>query len=123
LGLYRVRLYCDLEAHLDAKKPVLRILPLNISPCVKERVTLYSLTAHGCYTSQSIFHQEGRDTRVDYYLQLRALLPKPFGLNLIPDGVLNRIAQNITQRRIHEIADSFVKRVIQDFERQPKRQI
>ncbi len=80
LGVYRVRIYCDLEARFDEKKHVLRVAPLDGHPPVKSRVTINSLTSQGTYTSESVFRAGGGRTRVDYHLVLKARLPKPLGL-------------------------------------------
>jgi hypothetical protein len=121
LGLYRVRIYCDLEARFDEKKHILHVAPLTGHPPVKSRVTINSLTAQGMYTSESAFRAAGDHTRVDYHLVLKARLPRPLGLKLIPDGILERIAHNITMWRIHEIADGFIERSIREFERGKRR--
>lgn len=121
LGLYRVRIYCDLEAHLDPHQALLRVQPLSTHAPVKARATLNSLTAQGAYTSTSHFLAEGTHTRVDYRLRLRATLPTPLGLSLVPEGVLEQIARNITQWRIREIADGLVERSIKDFARRSKK--
>lgn len=115
LGLYRVRIYCDLEAQLDPLHRLLRVLPIAARPAVKARATLNSLTAQGRYTSTTQFLAEGTHTRVEYRLRLRASLPTPLGLTLVPDSVLNQIARNITQWRIREIADGLVEGSIKDF--------
>ena len=121
LGLYRVRIYCDLEAHLDSDQALLHVLPLTAHPAVKARATLNSLTAPGVYTSTSHFLAEGTHTRVEYRLRLRATLPTPLGLNLVPQSVLEQITRNITQWRIREIADGLVERSIKDFARRSKK--
>lgn len=117
LGLYRVRIYCDFEAALDARRSLLRVRPSAARAPIKARATLNSLTAPGVYASTSHFLADGAQTRVDYRLRLRATLPTPLGLSLIPAQVLEQIAHNITQWRIREIADGFVERSLHDFER------
>jgi len=118
MGLYRVRLYCDLGAGFDERDLVLHMAPLTgISP-VKPKATLNSFTAQGYYASRSIFHAEGEHTRIEYRLALKAKLAKPLGLNFVPDAILERVAFNITQRRIHEIAEGFIDRAIGEFHRE-----
>ena len=112
LGVYRVKIYCDIAVRLESKTHTLRVVPLDEHPPVKAAMTVNALTAQGAYSSCSVFREEGRHTRVDYSLELKATLPKPLGLNFMPDGVLDRIARNITRWRIQEIADGFVKRSI-----------
>jgi hypothetical protein len=117
LGLYRVRIYCDLQVHFDAATQTLHVMPLPGLKPVKPVVTVSSLTAQGYFTSQSIFRAYGRSTHIDYQLQLYASLPKPFGLKLIPDGVMNQIAASITDWRIREIAEGFIEQSIRAYQR------
>lgn len=116
LGIYRVRIYCDLEARFEPKTHTLRVVPLNTHAPAESGVTANSLTAQGHYTSRSAFRAVGKHTRVEYALELKAILPTPLGLNFMPPTVLQRIARNITRWRIHEIADGFIKRSIEAFE-------
>jgi hypothetical protein len=116
LGIYRVQIYCDLRAKFDEKAHILTVAPLAGMPPVKEKVSVTSLIAQGYYNSASAFQAEGRQaTRVDYRIELRAELPKPFGLGLVPDAVIERIAREITYWRIDEIADGFIQRSLADF--------
>lgn len=117
LGIYRIRLYCDVQAQFDAKRRILRVTPLNGHLPVKARVTLNSLTAQGTYASETVFQAAGDHTRVDYHLSLRATVPKMLGLKLVPDSVLERIAHTTAMWRIHEIADGLIERSIREFER------
>ncbi len=115
LGLYSVRLYCDLQAQIDRKRHVLHMIPLPGIPPAKLWAAMNTLVAQGYYASESVFCDEGDHTRIDYTLKLGATLPKPFGLNLVPDAILDHIATNITDWRIHEIAEGFIARTIDDF--------
>ncbi len=115
LGVYSVRMYCDLQAKFDKKKHTLHMIPLPGIPPVKPWTSVNALTAQGYYASESAFHAEGDHTRIEYALKLGATLPKPFGLNLIPDSILDRIASNITEGRIYEIAEGFIERTIHEF--------
>ncbi len=117
LGAYRVRIYCDLQVHFDDAAQTLHVTPLPGMNPVRQAVTVSSLTAQGYFTSQSIFHAHDHGTYIDYQLQLHASLPKPFGLKLIPDAVMNQIAASITNWRIHEIAEGFIERSIQAYQR------
>lgn len=118
LNVYRVRIFCDLQVHYDLATQTLNVTSLLDKPPVKGEATVQSLMAQGYFTSQSVFHADGDRTLVDYRLSLDARLPKPFGLMLMPDKVMQQIAQNITEWRIHEIANGFVKRSIKEFREQ-----
>jgi hypothetical protein len=93
----------------------LHVTPLPDRAPIKQVVTVQSLTAQGVFTSRSVFRADGQRTHIDYTLQLNARLPKPFGLSLIPDGVMNQVANSIADWRIHEIAEGFIARSIGEY--------
>lgn len=122
LNIYDVKIYCDLQARYDEARQALIVQPLSRAAPVKARVTLKSLAGQGWYSSESSLTETGGQTQVHYRLRLEAALPKPFGLSMVPDSVLNRIAHSITLYRIHEIADGFVERSLADYQRyRPRR--
>jgi hypothetical protein len=109
---------CDIQVSLDRKACILRISPLeNILPITLE-AGIYSLTGYGYFNSESIFTDLGNQTEIDYHLSLRARLPIPFGIRLMPTSLLNSIAHSITQWRIDEIAEGFIKRSLQAYQPQ-----
>ena len=121
LGVYDVRLYCDLQARFDAPKATLRVWPCTAAAPVKPRATLTSLTAQGEYRSTSTVRSAGAVTQVDYRLQLRAVLPKPVGLHLLSDRAVERAAHSIVMWRIREIADGFIARTLADYKTKHRR--
>jgi hypothetical protein len=121
LNVYRVRIYCDLQVHYNETTQTLHVTPIFDKPPIRSEATVNSLTAPGYFTSQSVFHAQGDQTSVDYGLNLEARLPKPFGLMLMPDRVTQQIAQNITEWRVHEISNGFIKRSIQEYREQARR--
>ena len=119
LSLYHVRIYADLQVSYDAAAHILRVSPLLNCPPVRSIATVHSLSAYGYFTSRSIFHpRSSGHTSVDYQLSLDACLPKPFGLSLIPDRVMEQIAANIADWRIEEIASGFIRRSIHEYRQQ-----
>jgi hypothetical protein len=118
LGAYRVRIFCDLHVRYDEATQTLHTAPLLNKPPIRSEATVQSLTAQGYFTSRSVFKAHGDHTVVDYQLSLEARLPKPFGLMLMPDKVIQQIANNITAWRIHEIAGGFIKRSVQAYREQ-----
>ena len=112
LGAYRIRIFCDLQARLDEKERALNVTSLEIEPPVKSAAGIRDTTAQGAFSSKSLFFAEGDATRIEYSLDLRANLPTPLGLRLMPSYFVNRIADNITRWRIREIADGFIDRSI-----------
>lgn len=110
LGIYRVRIYCDLQAEINQAGGVLRMKPLETVKAAKREAGLNSLSAPGNFASQSIFHPQGEQTRIDYTLDLNARLPVPLGLRFMPEKVVEAIARSITQRRFQETVDGFIER-------------
>lgn len=115
LGLYKVCLICDVKASLDVEHHTIRVRPLESRSPVQPKVGTHSLEAMAYYSSDSVFRDLGERTRVEYRLALKAFIPKPFGLSLVPDALLEQIANNIVRRRIYEITDAFVQRSIEAF--------
>jgi hypothetical protein len=109
LGIYHIRIFADAETLL-ADGRVLRVGVLDDVPPVKTVADLHSLTVQGQYSSESVFHDEGSQTRIEYQMQLRANLPTPSGLRFMPDIVVTRLAKSITKMRIHEIVEGFIER-------------
>jgi hypothetical protein len=115
LGVYHIRIFCDLQARLDEKERALSIIPLNGVPPAKTEKGVKSATTQGVFSSQSVFYADGGETTVEYSLELRAELPTPGGLRFMPRSVVNHIAHSITQSRISEIANGFIERSIDAF--------
>ncbi len=113
LGIYRVRLMCDIETELDHQNGILRISPLEEMTPVPMEAGVNSLIAQGFYTSESVFHHTGNQTEIDYTLKIHARLPVPYGIRFMPDTVLSKIANNITHWRMEEIAEGFIERSVQ----------
>ena len=115
LGIYKVRIICDLQAQTDRQNWVLHVGPCPGKAPVAIDAGIYSLTAPGAFSSESHFQEVGDQTQIEYKLRLQADLPIPMGVRLMPDTVLNNIARNITQWRIHEIAREFIERSIRAY--------
>ena len=118
LRVYRVRIYCDVQVRYDEAAQTLHVAPLLNKPPARSEATVHSLTAQGYFTSRSVFRPRSEHSLVDYQLSLEARLPKPLGLMLMPDRVIEQIASSITEWRIHEIAGGFIKRSVQEYREQ-----
>lgn len=116
LGIYRVRLMCDIQALLDRNAHILRMRPMEACLPVKTEAGVYSLTGYGYFSSESIFINRGNHTEIDYHFNLRARLPIPFGIRFMPTQVVNSIANSITTWRIEEIVEGFIERSILAFQ-------
>ncbi len=110
LGFYQVRIYCDLETIADENTHLLSIRPSNnnIQPvaCV---AGFSSLRGQGYYASHSQFVSENAHTRIEFSLELKSSLPVPLGLRLMSNNTIRALATSITQQRVQEIAERFIK--------------
>lgn len=114
LAIYRVKIYCDLQASVEDN--VLKFRPLIGYAPVESLAGFDHLTAQGEYASDSVFEPLGTaETRITYTLHLKACLPTPLGLGLVPGPVMNGIANGITGRRMREIAQGFIDRSLVDY--------
>ena len=115
LGLYTVYIYCDLQQVVDQDNLVLHMQPYETLTPVNSQSHYNATIGHGRFRSQSQFYLDGNQTRIDYHLELEALLPPPKGLRFVPGAVLDQIAYSITKGRIREIADGFIQQSIAAF--------
>ncbi len=116
LGIYKVRIFCDIQVHLNRQENILRILPFKDFEPVHKNAGVNSLTSQGYFSSESRFKDTGgQQTEIEYQLNLRAELPVPYGLRIMPRSIINTIARNITHWRIHETAGDFIERSVQAF--------
>lgn len=117
LGVYRVRIYCDVQVTRDTAGFVLHVDPWRGPPPVEPQAGVSMAQAQGMYRSESVFHAEGNGTRIEYRLSLQAALPVPLGLRLVPAALRDSTAHAVTAHRIHEIVDRFIVQSIGAFER------
>lgn len=114
LGIYSFRIVADVQTILEDGH-VLHVRPLESLPPVQPQIGADSTMAQGRFTSTSVFHHRGDETRIEYNLQLQADLPTPFGLRVMPGVVVNGIARSITKTRIREIVEGFIMRSVDAF--------
>ncbi|MCB9134611.1 MAG: DUF1997 domain-containing protein [Anaerolineales bacterium] len=117
LGIYQIKIYCDVRTVFDKKNQILFVQTIDDHPKLTTKSGWNSSSAHGAFASQSVFYPEGNQTRIEYKLHLRAEIPPPHGLRFVPTGVLDQIADNITAWRMDSIIDRFVDETIRDFRR------
>jgi hypothetical protein len=111
-GVYRVAFYCDIQVRYDESSQTLYVMPLEGIPPVTSRATLNSLTGQGYYRSHSVFQLAGPHTSITYDVEIQAAVPKRLEWKLIPDAVITRVVEDVVQRRLNEITDTFIARSI-----------
>ena len=115
LGIYNVKIFCDVAVVLDKARWVLLVKTINHRPTVPSRASWRATQAQGVFASQSVFHDQGNHTRIEYKLHLLAQLPPPTGLRLMPAIAINQIASSITRWRMDDIIDSFIQQSIEAY--------
>lgn len=115
LGTYHIHVYLDVRVDKSEADQILRILPTKREPVVKTNVTLNATTTRGYYTGEARFFDFGEETRIEYELKLRARPPRPKGMRFMPRSMVDKIAKNITNHRMKEIANDFVDGSIDAF--------
>lgn len=116
LGIYQVKIYCNLQAFVNPEVNTLQMVSLDGAPQVEAEAGFNFTTATGHFASKSVFFEDEPDrTNIQYSLELRAELPKPFGLKYMFSDIVDKIAGSITYYRIDEIAEGFIKNSIKAF--------
>jgi hypothetical protein len=117
LGVYTIQIYSDLESCIDWEKMMLHVYPVKLETAdpIQAETSMRSTMGQGLFAIDTQFFDMGNQTRVEYAIQLKAELERPLGMRLMPKRVVNRIAQSITDERIREIADGFIKESINAF--------
>jgi hypothetical protein len=115
LKAYRIRIFADIEADLEADNWSLRVTPMEGTLRVQPKAGVNWAVAQGHFFSCHQFQDAGEETRVEYELSLHANLPTPLGMRFMPGRTVDKIAENITKSRMQEISDGFVRRSIEAF--------
>jgi len=117
LGAYNIQIYSDLESKVDFEEYALWVYPVKLkeSAAIEAKATSRTTTGQGLFAIDAQFFDLENQTRIEYHIRLQASLERPLGMRLMPRRVVNRIAQGITDNRIREIADGFIKQSIADF--------
>jgi carbon monoxide dehydrogenase subunit G len=117
LGVYTIQIYSDLESIVDWENMLLHVYTVTLETAdpIEAETSMRHSTGQGVFAIDTQFFDMGNQTRVEYAIQLKAELARPLGMRLMPKRVVNRIAQSITNDRIREIADGFIKASIDAF--------
>lgn len=117
LGTYHIHVYCDVRMDMDSDCQTMRVVSVENLPTIETEVTINATTTRGFYSSETFFHEEDGQTRVEYTLSLQANPPRPKGMRFMPRQMVDKIANNITNHRMREIAENFIESSIADFPR------
>jgi hypothetical protein len=117
LGTYTIQIYSDLECSVDWDNMLLKVYPVKIETAapIKPETSLRHSTGTGLFGIDTQFYDLGEQTRIEYTIRLKAELERPLGMRLMPKRVVSRIAQGITDGRVREIADGFIKKSMDAF--------
>ncbi|MCC6605938.1 MAG: hypothetical protein IT327_22210 [Anaerolineae bacterium] len=117
LGTYTIQIYSDLECTVDLAAKQLQVYPVKIETAapIQAETSMRHTTGSGLFAIDTQFFDLGSQTRIEYTIRLKADLERPLGMRLMPKRVVNRIAQSITDGRVREIADGFIKESMDAF--------
>lgn len=114
-GFYSVRIYCEVEATVDAERHRIRIDPV----LSRDRPPVESgwnfMTGAGEYASEIVFVESAGQTRIDCSMRMGAELPVPAALQLLPRARLQAAAERIFRLRLDEILDRFIAQSIRAY--------
>lgn len=109
LGAYHIQVVCDVMVEQLVEERVVKIIPIDALPPVPSQSSMSGTSGRGTYSSEARFAPDPEGTRIDYTLSMHAALQPPLGLRFMPGRITGKIAQNITTRRLKEVADSFIE--------------
>ena len=118
LGTYHIHVYADVRMDLVPGYHTMRMVPIENLPPIETEVTFNSTKTRGYYSSEAFFHEvDANQTRVEYLLKMMAKPPRPMGMRFMPGKMVDKIANNITNNRMKEIANYFIESSIADYPR------
>ncbi len=111
LGAYTIQIYTDLENDINWEQMLLQVYPVKIETAapIQSEKSVRHTSGHGLFGLDAQFFDLGNQTRIEYIIKLKGELERPLGMRLMPKRVVNRIAKSITNGRLREIADGFIK--------------
>lgn len=113
LQAYTITIHCDLLATISDNGRSMLVRPVPPQKPIAAEATLTQTRGPGHFTMDAHFSESpSGHTHIDYTLQLEAKLPRPRGMRLMPRRIVNRLAAQITNGRITEIADGFIEQTI-----------
>ena len=112
LGTYQIYIYSDLQTAVDYEENILYVSAASNQEPVVKTSSFNSCGSHGVFRSTSRFMPFGGHTRVIYEVELQADLPTPSGLRFVPNRILDKIANGITDGRVDEIINGFIAQSI-----------
>jgi hypothetical protein len=119
LGSYTIRVYSDLAMSTNWDQRKLHVFPVRIesAPIIEEIATMRESTGTGLMAIDADFSPlENGQTHIEYNIRMKANLQRPAGMRMMPKRVVNRIAQSVTESRLSEMVDGFIKISLDEFE-------
>jgi hypothetical protein len=114
-GGYAMQIFCDIRATMEGGLHMIRIVAEESLPPVEPSAGVNSSTARGYFTSRGLFFDVGDETLIEYEFELRSDLPRPLGMRLMPQRVVNGIASTVARTRMREVAQGFIEKSLATF--------
>lgn len=117
LGSYTIRIYTDLESKVVQEANEIQVYPIELeaAPPITTKTTMRESVGRGLFALTASFTDQGKQTYIEYTIQMEAKLKRPRGMRLMPKRVVNRIATGITENRTREIIDGFIRESLNAF--------
>ncbi len=116
LKSYQFNVYCDVQVEFDPDEIFLKILPTDRLPAIPPEARLNSTSGRGYFGGEvTFFETEIDETLIEYKLHMEAQLPRPIGLRIMPNRVIERIAHSVTNGRMQEISQAFAQNVVASY--------
>jgi len=115
LGTYTISAISDLSCTSDTENMAIFVQPLKGKEPVEGEATLNTTMGYGYFASAAYMQACDDGTRIDFRLKIVANLPRPRGMRMMPGRVVNRIASAMSDARVSEIAEGFMRNAAQDF--------
>jgi hypothetical protein len=117
LGTYTIRIFSDLECAFNDEALTINVYPIKLPDAepIQSVATVRETSGHGLFAIDAQFAPLGNQTRVEYQIRMQGQLERPAAMKLMPRRVVNKIAHSITETRIREIADGFIKESVAAF--------
>lgn len=115
MGTYNIRIFYDVTLETDPEEYTLCVYPMPMDPPVERSSGFNVTSAPGSFYTEASFAADGSQTRVHFLMRLESEVLPPTSMRFVSGRMANKVARNITEKRLKEIAVGFVQNSLQAF--------